>query len=310
MSISKDKGKEILEYAAIRGDDAAVKVFKITHESLARYRRAFPDARLEALAKLNANCSDEELTILAASDSAKIQNTKITNFDGIEYTFAHVTDTQWGSIYEDIGWWDSVIAECKKQKIKNLYHTGDVTEGMSNRQGHVYELTHLGYAKQKEHAINQLEKFDGDIHIIDGNHDRWFQKSNGALIVEDICSHNKKWHFLGQDEGHHIVNGIDIELFHGEDGASYAVSYRIQKIVEAMRGGTKPNVLLLGHDHKSLFLPNERNICCIAGGTLEHQTAWMRGKRLRADCGWWIVRLVIKDKEVKSCTATWYPFYR
>jgi predicted phosphodiesterase len=310
MSLSKDKAKEVLEYAAIRGDDAAVKVFKITHESLARYRRSFPDARLEALAKLNANCSDEELVILASSDSARVHRVKVTKFDGEEYAFAHVTDPHMGHECYDPGWWQSVVDECKKQKINKMYLTGDVTDGLCGRRdGHVYELTHIGYTRQKDYAVKELKKFDGEIFMIDGNHDRFYQKSSGALIVEDIAKQDKRWHFLGQDEGKHLVNGVDIRLWHGEDSSSYAISYRIQKICEGFTGGEKPAVLLLGHVHKMGYF-FERNIHCISGGTLEHQTKWMRAKRIPAHCGWWIVRLVIKDKEVKSCTATWYPFYR
>lgn len=301
---------EILEYAMLHGDAATMEQFNVNAETLGRYRRRCPDARLEALSKLAAKCSTEDLTALAAAGASPVHDVHVTSFDGEEFAFAHVTDPHMGSKFYHPEWWASMCAECKKQGVKTMELTGDITEGMSNRPGHIYELSQLGYRDMRDYAITQLELFDGDINAIDGNHDRWFQKSNGALIVEDICNaHPERWHYLGQDQGRHIVNGVEIELFHGEDGAAYAISYRVQKIVEAMTGGTKPRILLLGHDHKAIFLPHERNIACIGGGTMEAQTPWMRGKRIAAHCGFWIVRLVIRDADLKSITATFYPFF-
>ena len=58
---------------------------------------------------------------------------------------------------------------------------------MSHRPGHIYELTHLGYAQQKDYAVKLFSQWtDTEIYAIDGNHDRWYIKSNGSLIVKDI----------------------------------------------------------------------------------------------------------------------------
>ena len=55
---------------------------------------------------------------------------------------------------------------------------------MSHRAGHVYDLSEIGYDKQKAKAIEIFSQWtDSQIYAIDGNHDRWFIKSNGALIV-------------------------------------------------------------------------------------------------------------------------------
>jgi hypothetical protein len=36
----------------------------------------------------------------------------------------------------------------------------------------------------------------------------------------------------------------------------------------------------------------------------------MRGKKLAAHVGFWVLDLIIGDKEIKSLQARWYPFYR
>lgn len=91
---------------------------------------------------------------------------------------------------------------------------------------------------------------------------------------------------------------------------SYAISYRMQKIIESFTGGEKPNVLITGHDHKSNMLPSQRNIHGISAGCLQNQTPWMRQKKLAAHKGFWILTMSIGDCEVKWLQGRWYPLYR
>lgn len=90
---------------------------------------------------------------------------------------------------------------------------------------------------------------------------------------------------------------------------SYALSYRLQKIVESIEGGTKPNMIIAGHDHKSLYLPNLRNIQALAAGCIQHQTPWMRRKKLAAYCGFWIVELCIRDGKIIKVRPEWTMLY-
>jgi predicted phosphodiesterase len=213
-----------------------------------------------------------------------------------------------GSIYYKPEFMLSAFAEYANNNVNFLVIAGDLVEGMSPRPGHIYECTHLGYDAQKTYAIEQLSRWKGKIYAIDGNHDRWYLKANGALIVKDICDALPNATFLGHDEGDIRINGIWIKVFHGEDGASYATSYRIQKIIESISGGEKPNVLLLGHDHKqSNFF--ERNIHAVGGGCLSTQSRWMRSKRMAAHPGFWILEMTINKSGIVKFTTTWYPFY-
>ena len=49
------------------------------------------------------------------------------------------------------------IKQFEKKKVDIVCQVGDLTEGMSNRPGHIYELSHLGYHEQKKVAIEALE---------------------------------------------------------------------------------------------------------------------------------------------------------
>jgi predicted phosphodiesterase len=168
----------------------------------------------------------------------------------------------------------------------------------------------LGYDKQKSKCIELFSQWtDTPIYAVSGNHDQWFIKSNGANIVSDIDKQVDNFHFLGHDEADISLGGKAVlKLWHGGDGSSYALSYRLQKILESLSGGEKPNVLITGHVHKyvSIF---ERNVYAISVGTLERQTMWMRGKRISAHVGFVIADYWVNESGLAKMSHTWYPFF-
>lgn len=153
---------------------------------------------------------------------------------GEEIRFGFFTDSHMGSIYYHEAFLDDFIKTCKEKKAQFCIFGGDLTHGMDSRKYNLlYELKHIGYAAQKEYAEEQLAKIPFPTYVIDGNHDRWYE-SIGAHIVKDICDSVPNAEYIGRDEGDIVIKGIIIRVFHGEDGSSYAVSYRIQKLIECV----------------------------------------------------------------------------
>ena len=232
---------------------------------------------------------------------------KIDNL-GDEVNFIFISDTHIGSIYYHHEFMDEIARECDAEKYQFVVHAGDVTNGMdAHKYNLLYELVDIGYEAQKAVSIIELMKLPIPLYVIDGNHDRWYE-SNGAYIVKDICRGLTGATYLGRDEGDISINGITIKVFHGEDGSSYATSYRIQKLIESFTGGEKPNVLLVGHAHKQGYF-FERNIHAVSGGALSTQSRWMRSKRLANHCGYHKIRMRINKAGVSEFTVTWRPFY-
>jgi len=325
MPASDERVKEICNYYMDNGKQATLDNFNIQLKTLtnimAIYRKlddvekSLPDkndvfAITKTLQMIKDKYSTSELKAIASGAQLHQGNKKINNikFDGKTVKIGFCTDLHIGSEYFHENLFDAMIKEFDKEKVDNVLITGDVTEGMSNRPGHIYELTHLGYDAQKEYALQQLKKIKKPMHIIDGNHDRWYLKGNGALIVKDICENLNNATYLGHDEGDVNINGCIIKLWHGEDSSSYSVSYRLQKIVEAFTGGEKPNILLTGHTHKQgyFFI---RNIHVVSGGAISLQSKWMRSKRLENHTGFWILEITIDKGCVIKFSPTWYPFY-
>jgi predicted phosphodiesterase len=310
--VKADRAREVLEYAALHGDDEAIEAFDLKPDTLRRYRNEHPmeDVQLSGiLKKIQETYTTEELSAIAKGGQLRErEKPQLITHTGTEYRFGVMGDTHIGSNTFHPEYLDRAYEVFRDAGITTILHVGDVTEGMSNRPGHIYELTHLGYAQQKEYAVEQLSKWGGEWYMIDGNHDRWFTKSNGAMIVKDICDSVEGAHFLGHDEGDLDVNGVWVKLWHGEDGSSYATSYRLQKLIEAFTGGEKPNILLAGHVHKQGYF-FERHIHAVSTGALCTQSKWMRSTRKPNHTGFWTIEFEANEDGVVRFTPTFYPFY-
>jgi len=316
--ISKKRADEIAAVSAEVGYEAAAAKLGISRETVRRACRAskpkddaapLPDDGVYE--KLKARFSSGELAAMAngkALNPAGIAR-PVLDFDGEEVCIGFITDTHIGEVSFDESLWRSFLAECDREDVELILHAGDVHEGMSNRPDQVYHLTDLGVSAQMEHARALFAMTEIPIKVIDGNHDRWGVKSNGLFMVRDMVQPLNHVEYIGSDVGDLVINGTRWMLWHGEDGSSYATSYRIQKIIESFTGGDKPNVLLCGHTHKQGYF-FERNVHAVSGGALSYQSAWMRATRKACHTGFHIINARIKDAQIVRFSATFYPFYK
>lgn len=315
---SKEHIQKVVAVFLSEGKEATLSQFGLSEESLNRYFRAAKAHGISTIDRGNIisqiikNYSEKELEAIAKGGRIVPGYGKIPiiSFEGQRIRVGAMTDTHLGSMKMPPERIHQAFEEFKKAKVDFITHSGDVTEGMSNRPGHIYELTHLGYDQQKSLAIEVFGQWtDSPIYAIDGNHDRWFLKSNGAKIVKDIADALPNFNFIGHDEGDISLKGkATLKLWHGEDGNSYALSYRLQKILESLTGGEKPNAMHAGHTHKYVEI-FERHVFCTSMGCMQSQTPWMRGKRIAAHPGFAIIDYWVNDKGICKMTKTWHPFY-
>lgn len=317
--ISKKKSLEVQKYVSKYGIEKTKIDLNLTESSVKRYLRFEPETDIplaKDLLKLKDLYSAEEIKALVLGGRPGTGGTTVPHISvcGDTVRLGVVSDTHIGSKYTSDYHLGLVQHIFKEEGITIGVHAGDITEGMSHRAGHVYELSHIGYNKQKAAAIDFFKGFHRDIkwNVIDGNHDRWYAigQNAGADIVGDIATECPKGMItkIGSDTGYFNINGVVVQLWHGGDGAAYARSYRIQKIVESITGGRKPNLLITGHDHKEIFL-TERNIHVLGAGCIQQQTDYMRGKRLSAHVGLWIVEMTVNDGRIVRFKPEWISFY-
>ncbi|MEK6880152.1 MAG: hypothetical protein AABY22_11110, partial [Nanoarchaeota archaeon] len=101
--------------------------------------------------------------------------------------------------------------------------------------------------------------------------DSFFKRSgvHPGRMIEERCPDMK---YLGHRQVDITLGKYGktkMRLLHPGGGSAYAISYRPQKIAEALSGGEKPNIMGIGHFHKieSLFYRNIHLFQCFEGNT-------------------------------------------
>lgn len=265
------------------------------------------------LEKLSEQYSEDELKALSKGYglSAPVDYENIVKVGKVgKHKIGVFTDTHIGSKYTNSQYIIDALKKFEEEGCEMILHAGDVVEGVSSRPGHAFECSHYGFDAQYKEAVRIFSQTDLKIYFVEGNHSAWVKNAVGADMGLHLNNSLPNMHYLGHDMAVMKIGSVDVMLWHGIDGnASYSVSYRVQKIIESLQGGTKPNILICGHTHKSFYL-FERNIHAISAGCMQFQSAFMRGKRLSAHTGYWIIEFEERAGEVLSFTQTFYPLYK
>lgn len=318
MEQKEDRLLQVKKLADELGYLGAAQKLGIKKETVRRYCRMFknkeekqgPNINEKLARQIFDRFSESEIKrILSSGQTIQAPDTVCHDFSGDEVCFGILSDTHIGSVYTNPDNIYEAFERFADAGVDFIGVAGDVHEGLSNRAGHVYECSHVGYSQQLELSREIFSQWkDTPVYMIDGNHDRWFIKNTGAYIVNELCKSQDNLHFIGHDEGNIDINGVTIKLWHGEDGSSYAYSYRVQKIVESLTGGEKPNVLITGHTHKA-FTMFCRHVHCVSAGAIQRQSKWMRSKKHESHAGFWIIRMTLNELGVARFLPEWFPFY-
>jgi len=210
-----------------------------------------------------------------------------------------------------------VLKHAKKkfdaEGIEFILHAGDICEGMSGRDGHIYELQYQGASNQLDYATEQLSQFEQPMYGITANdsHDGWFHsKANMGLDVgTELERRLPNFNFIGNDEADVITDaGMMIRLVHPGGGTAYAISYKAQKYANSLSGGQKPHLVFEGHYHKALYM-FYRNMHMFEAGCLEDQTIFMKKQGTPAMVGYWIIKATGTKKGVTEIEPKFIPFY-
>lgn len=210
--------------------------------------------------------------------------------------FAIMGDTQLGSKYTQLTHLHNFYDLCEAEGITDVYHTGDITDGLKMRVGHEYELYEVSADEMRDDVVKNYPRRDGiTTHFITGNHDASIYKHVGYDIGQAIANLRPDMKYLGRDCA--VVNltpKCTLELRHPWDGTAYAISYKIQKMIEAMESDSKPNILAVGHYHKAEYI-FYRNVHALQTGCFQGQTPFTRGKGISVHMGGWIVTIRVDE---------------
>jgi DNA polymerase II small subunit/DNA polymerase delta subunit B len=173
---------------------------------------------------------------------------------GDEQIIAAISDTHSGSKYAQRSQLRDFIQYAYSLGVRQVAHSGDWLDGCYDHGR--FELSHHGIDDQTRDAIETLPKLDGLSYWgICGNHDQTFTARVGVEVGPYIEQRFKSAgrsdvHMVGNASAYLRIRGALIHLWHPKGGVPYAISYRLQKQVEAYSPGLKPDMLLTGHLHK------------------------------------------------------------
>jgi len=227
--------------------------------------------------------------------------------------FGVVSDTHLGSKHQQLTHLNNAYDTFEKEGIKTVYHAGDITEGYKMRKGHENEIFLHSTDEFIDYVVDKYPRREGiTTKAIGGNHDGSFMKLAGVNIGPKIQEKRKDIVYLGDlNTTVDITPNCKLELNHPLDGSStVSYSYALQRYADSLMGGTKPNILLVGHYHKMVYL-DYRNIHMLAVPCLEAQTPFMRGKRLPAHLGYYIITVhVDKEGTIQRFIPEHFPIYK
>lgn len=199
-----------------------------------------------------------------------------------------ISDTHLCSNYDRVDILRYLYDKAEDNGVNMVLHSGDFTDGRSNRPEQVYELREPSFQGQVEYCIDKYPKFSGKTYVIQGNHDDWWYKSAGSEIMIPIAKAREDIVYLGPDVADMKIGNLKVRLFHGKGGQAYAKSYKIQKYLDTIPVNEKPDILQTGHIHQAFYYKQD-NTHCFQTGCLEDQTPFCRGMGLSNDKScWWV----------------------
>lgn len=227
------------------------------------------------------------------------------------FKFGLMGDTHKGSIYANQIALDDFYKRAKAFGVCAVYHTGDMTEGYNRRKGHSFQCNLHGADEQVRGVVNDYPTIKGvKTYFITGDHDGWHYESAGVDIGKQISMQRPDMEYLGpRFRTVEFSPKTTLMLAHPAKGTSYALSYNIQKMIEAFSGGEKPSILAVGHFHKIEYL-FYRNVHAFQTGTFQNQSDWMKTMNISAHVGGWLVDVSMKKNgSIDRITQTLIPYY-
>ena len=193
-----------------------------------------------------------------------------------------ISDTHLASKYDRLDILRYLYSKAEDKEVQYILHSGDFTDGRSNRPEQVYELREPSFEGQVDYCVSKYPTYSGKTYVIQGNHDDWWYKSAGSEIVKSIAKEREDIVYLGPDVADLRIGKLKVRLFHGSGGSAYAKSYKMQKYLDTIPLEERPDILQTGHIHQAFYMKQDKTHC-FQTSCLEEQTPYCRSMGLAND---------------------------
>lgn len=170
-----------------------------------------------------------------------------------------------------------------------LFIAGDLIDGFGVYRGQQFELAYPSVEDQVGKLVEILELYEKPIYFITGNHEESVYKATGIDVGNMIKGKNRT--YLGFHLANTKINNLKIDLWHGRGASAYALSYKLQKLVEQYLSGKKPHIVFSGHWHRAFHMPTYRNIDGFECGTFQGETRLTKQMGIFPQIGGWFINV-------------------
>ena len=206
-----------------------------------------------------------------------------------------ISDTHLASKYDRIDILRYLYEKAEDNGTNYVLHSGDLTDGLSDRPEQIYSLKEASYVGQRDYVIDKYPQTNIQTYLISGNHDLWWFKKCGADICKDIANQRDDIIYLGSDCEDLHIGKLKIRLFHGKGGMSYAKSYKLQKYLDGIPMEERPHILQTGHIHQAFYMKQGKTHC-FQTSCLQDLTPYERSCGFNNDKSCWWVDVYMDNK--------------
>ena len=233
-----------------------------------------------------------------------------------------ISDTRFGSIYEQITHLNNLFQTAKKLGCKYVFLTGDVVEGIYSGVKSIYNSTlhKNGAIDQAEYVAQMFPRVEGiTTYFITGEHDLSFLKSNDKVDIGTLIANKRQdMIYLGPKRRKITITKddpksgeISIYLQHSQGAVPYTVSYKPQQKIASLRNEEKTEILVTSH-YAACDSFERRGVRSFQVPTMVATTDEMKDANTPVynTVGGWIVTLN-RDKKGRllNTSQLWVPYY-
>lgn len=250
---------------------------------------------LDALINSGKNITIKD-NIVVFNEPKKGAEINLDNANSDYIKFGIVSDTHIGSKYQQLSALYDFYEKCKDEKVDVIFHAGDWVAGRGIYKGQEYDLFLHSMKEQREYLAEKYPKIGIKTIGITGNHDESWTAIAGEQLINLAAEQRGDIEIVAEYQAFVNFGGFRICLYHPDSGQAYAISYKLQKLVESFTAENLPDIVIMGHFHQKEYV-TIRSVECFQAACFEAQTPYEVRKNLHPVIGGWIVEIaMIEDK--------------
>ncbi len=232
--------------------------------------------------------------------------------------FGLISDTHLCSVAQRLDILKIAYREFKRQGVRQVFHTGDMTDGWQEYRGHINFVNIYGDQPQALYVIQHYPYKKGiTTYVIGGNHDDSYKHTQiDRLSLVTHGFHNKGRDYEGRKDiiylgqySHRIIlpQQITMDLLHPRGGNPYARSYKAQRRSENMDRNLRPDIQCSGHFHAHNFIWLNHTYFLDSPG-MQDETEFFKRLGFPRNVGFQIVEYRIRKAELVSLKPELFMF--